>query len=447
MPKKLTIKEMRKIAESRSGLCLSEKYYNQNTKLRWRCNDGHEWDAIPSSVKYGRWCPICSSGITERICRKIFERIFNENFPKEKPKWLISDSGSRLELDGYCEKLGIAFEHNGKQHYEHHAFFHRERTRKMMDLTQQRRIDGLKKKLCESHNVKLIEIPYTVKKQDLSTYIRTECERQGIQILKKGEIDYRFLDVFSSHHLQEMQALAERNGGKCLSKVYIDSQTKLRWRCKKDHQWNAVPASVQTGRWCRICSREITASKERLSIEEMKEIANSHGGVCLSEKYVNNWTKLHWKCKYGHEWNAVPASIRTGYWCPFCAGVAKLTIEDMQKLAELKEGMCLSNKYLGANIPLHWRCTEGHEWYTKPSHISSGSWCPFCANRALLTIDEMKAIAKSRGGVCLSKNYVNGKTKLRWRCKEGHGWEAVPNSVKRGSWCPTCANIKKKRKK
>ena len=58
---------------------------------------------------------------------------------------------------------------------------------------------------------------------------------------------------------------------------------------------------------------------------------------------------------------------------------------------------------------------------------------------AKLTIEQMHALAKERGGVCLSTVYVNSYTKLRWRCSEGHEWEATPSNVKRlDSWCPAC---------
>ena len=58
---------------------------------------------------------------------------------------------------------------------------------------------------------------------------------------------------------------------------------------------------------------------------------------------------------------------------------------------------------------------------------------------AKLTIKHMQALAKQRGGQCLSDSYINTKTKLRWRCAKGHEWETTPASVKNaGSWCPVC---------
>jgi hypothetical protein len=61
MSKKLTIKEMQLIAKERGGKCLSTKYVNVHTKLLWKCSEGHQWRAIPNTVKNrGIWCRVCS---------------------------------------------------------------------------------------------------------------------------------------------------------------------------------------------------------------------------------------------------------------------------------------------------------------------------------------------------------------------------------------------------
>ena len=51
----------------------------------------------------------------------------------------------------------------------------------------------------------------------------------------------------------------------------------------------------------------------------------------------------------------------------------------------------------------------------------------------------MQEIAKNRNGKCLSKRYVNSGNKLNWQCAEKHVWEATPEKIKRGTWCPKCS--------
>ncbi len=108
----------------------------------------------------------------------------------------------------------------------------------------------------------------------------------------------------------------------------------------------------------------------------------------------------------------------------------KLTIEDMQKIAKRRGGLCLSNQYLNTSTKLKWQCREGHIWEATNDSIQQGHWCPKCSFKKIgdsrrLTIEEMQAIAEQRGGKCLSEKYINTDTKLTWQCKEGHSWDGT----------------------
>lgn len=177
----------------------------------------------------------------------------------------------------------------------------------------------------------------------------------------------------------------------------------------------------------------------KTTIEDMQKIARAKGGQCSSREYVRDNARLLWQCKEGHQWEAVPNNIKRGRWCPVCARMRNGTIEEMQGIAEERGGKCLSEEYRNHQTKLTWQCKEGHQWQNTPSHVRRGQWCPACVGRAIGTIEEMRQIAKSRGGQCLSREYTNSQTKLAWQCKEGHQWRAVPGNIKFGKWCPVCA--------
>ena len=243
--------------------------------------------------------------------------------------------------------------------------------------------------------------------------------------------------------LAEMKAVARKRGGLCLSEAYEHSNTKLHWRCAKGHEWAAVPSSIKSGTWCMQCAVESIADRRRISLSEIQEMANSKGGQCVSREYTGNKDdKLSWRCIKGHEWLATLGKVRNdGSWCPVCARWAqRLPLDEIKELARANGGECLSDTYDGLKKgKLRWRCAEGHEWEAAPGHIrNQGCWCPKCAGRAPLTIPEMHAIARSRGGECLSESLINALTKLAWRCSEGHEWQATPNDVKSGHWCRKC---------
>jgi hypothetical protein len=171
----------------------------------------------------------------------------------------------------------------------------------------------------------------------------------------------------------------------------------------------------------------------------MQNIARQRGGECLSTKYFNGTSRLLWQCRVGHQWKTVPNNVRRGRWCPACAGRPVVTIEEVRAIANKRGGQCLSGEYTNNKTKLLWQCMKGHRWLTTASHIKQGHWCPACAGRPLITIEELQAIAKSRGGKCLSEKYRNSRTKLTWQCKVGHQWEAAARNVRKGHWCARCS--------
>ena len=244
--------------------------------------------------------------------------------------------------------------------------------------------------------------------------------------------------------LAAMAVAARKRGGRCLSPQYVNCSFPLLWQCALGHRWRAVPASIRKGHWCPAC-----AGVRRLTIEQMREIARSRGGGCLSESYTNIATKLRWRCSSGHEWDAAPLHVKKGHWCPVCARVARLTLEALRQLAARKGGFCLSSEYVNSGHPLRWRCAAGHEWDARPKAIRAGHWCPACAQNQKLRLEEMQQIARERGGRCLSSVYRNGRTLLFWACKHGHLWKAWPARVKgsarrKGTWCKQCYNWRRR---
>lgn len=65
---RITIQEARNIASSRGGRCLSKKYINESSPLKWKCAKGHVWEAPMHNVKYSNaWCPECAGNKRKSI--------------------------------------------------------------------------------------------------------------------------------------------------------------------------------------------------------------------------------------------------------------------------------------------------------------------------------------------------------------------------------------------
>ena len=118
----------------------------------------------------------------------------------------------------------------------------------------------------------------------------------------------------------------------------------------------------------------------------------------------------------------------------------KLTIQHAHDLAESKGWECLSETYVNCMTHLKWRCSDGHEWNASFNSIKNGSGCPECNRLSQMgSIEKCKAFAISKGWECLSTEYINCMTNLKWRCSEEHEWDACFNHIKNNnSGCPNC---------
>lgn len=438
----LNLEEMQALAVRRGGKCLSPEYVNADTKLTWQCAEGHIWPATPMHVKQGQWCKVCSAGFGEGICKVAFESIFGRVFQRVNPPWLVTREGNRLQLDGYCKSLALAFEHQGQQHFSYVAHFHRDD----QDYERRTDYDAQKREICGKHGVALIcipEIPRLLKLENVVPFIVGELGRHSIKLpndfdLRRVDLDKAYATPWNREAMEALQEIARLRGGRCVSSNYGGSNTRLLWECAKGHQWKAVPNSMKSGYWCAVC-----AGNAKLDLAEMRRMALARGGECLSEQYESVSSKLLWQCALGHRWKAVPASLRIGRWCPVCAGRQRKTLADMQNLATERGGKCLAKSYENTTRKLLWECSQGHRWEARPMGIVQGKWCPVCARKKVgdklrSDIVAMQSLAASRGGKCCSTQYVDCETKLLWECANGHQWKAIPNSVVRGSWCPMC---------
>lgn len=373
MKNRFTFDELKRMAKERGGEFLSKAYRDGKMKLGWRCADGHEFKMTSVMVNSGQWCPECSTGKSERVCRQYFEAIFGKKFPKVKPSWLIGPKGHKLELDGYNEELKLAFEYQGAQHYFQNNRFHKNRT-----LESQKGYDNIKRDLCKKNGITLIEIPFTVKYNWLQAFILKRCEVNNI-VVPNQKVNINSNEISSPKRLQTIKKIAESKGGTCLSDKYIDNNTKLRFGCQDGHEWETIPQVIIRGNWCRICS-----GNAKSNINEMQKLAASKNGKCLSLEYVNTITKLEWRCKEGHVWKATPISVKRGSWCPLCsrklaAEKLRLSIDEFREISKKNGGECLSPEYTNNKTKLLWRCKLDHKWWQKPEHIKKGHWCPKCA--------------------------------------------------------------------
>jgi hypothetical protein len=383
----LKISDLQKLAKQRHGKCLSLSYQKANDKYKWQCFDGHMWTASYAQIYSGSWCPTCREYLGEKFVRIYFENIFKMKFNKVHPEWLRDKVGDPWELDGFGEKtfngFKIAFEHHGIQHYKYSKFFHRSES----DFKVQQSKDALRRIKCTQHKVALFEIPQLFKLtkfEDLPKIIEMQYREFGLKGAEPNfhkEIDYS--EAYKNSQSLVLKELIKENKGKLLGQIIKKNRIYLKIECKNKHTWDVVSSSVKMGTWCPYCAGK---KVNEGWFKHYQDVAIKKGGKCLSQEseYVDARTNLKWKCSDGHVWEATPGSIKGRTWCPAC-GIKKRSIsqrdsiENMKGLAKERGGKCLSKIYTSTHIKLKWICKKKHTWESTPASVKHGTWCPYCA--------------------------------------------------------------------
>jgi len=115
----------------------------------------------------------------------------------------------------------------------------------------------------------------------------------------------------------------------------------------------------------------------------------------------------------------------------------KISIEDCKYLGIMCGFECISDIYI-SKTKLEWKCSNGHTWFALYDNIRKGSGCPYCSKRAVLPHEPADYAAK-HGGICLSV-YKDYKTKMEWECKYRHKWFGSFGSMRsKNNWCPHCS--------
>lgn len=251
--------------------------YGSQKKVWWRCERGHQWQAIVKSRVAGCGCPVCAGRVVIPG-----ENDFATSYPQLLAQWHPTLNGT---------------------------------------LRPEELMPGTRKKVwwrCEKGH-----------EWQAAVSSRTQgagCPVCAGKIVIPGENDMasRYPEVAAQWH-------ETKNGILQPQDVSPYSNKRVWWRCEKGHEYRA-PVSHRTMRsgGCPYCAgRSVLPGFNDLTTVEPKVAAQWHPTLNLPVMpemvTAGSHRKVWWQCEEGHVWKAVIYS-RTGAGkcgCPVCAGVSK----------------------------------------------------------------------------------------------------------------------------
>ena len=317
--KKLDLDKMQAVARSRGGKCLSALYVNVDTNYFWECSKGHEFRNTFSHIKNGgQWCPVCSkSGVSEEVCRVTFEQVFGERFIKVKPSWLRNTKGNLMELDGYSEKLKIAFEYQGAQHFRVLKVY----TKSDEALTKRIDDDLLKQTICKANGVNLFILDETMPYDSFAKEIKKQSRSFGIDI---SNYNFTKIDINQAHirndRLEELRSLLDKKEIDLLSDKFLTAKEKYSMKCRIDgHVWRAIGSEIFAGAGCKKCAMKKLHNKQVGNIQTVIDFAESNNGIVLTKEYLGARGSYEFRCKNNHAFIGILSNLKfRKQWCPYC---------------------------------------------------------------------------------------------------------------------------------
>lgn len=424
---------MQALAAEHGGACLSPHYCAKT--MRWRCAEGHEWDASAQAVYLGHWCKKCAHA---RIAVMNMARGF------ARAQEIARGHGGECLATGYTSTDEVLRWRCAKRHeWECTAKTIRSRTW-CPECSAENRLRLTIKDMHVTARERGGECLSPAYRGPFIA-LRWRCAR-GHEWTAPPQF-IRVQGTWCPHcargprkGIAAIRADARARGGVLLSQRITRSEAPHRYRCRLGHEFEMRPTRVAQGNWCPRCGQAAAHDRERL-----REVVALRGGELVSARCGQSRDRIRVRCSEGHEWLTLQSNLMSGAWCRDCAAEARtgrplprLSIVDMRETAAKFGGECLSELYVNTYTKLRWRCHAGHEWDARPNAVRTGSWCPLCARSMRGALNAMRSLASERGGECLSQRYQNHKERLHFRCSLGHHFVATGTVVKSGIWCPTC---------
>ena len=269
------------------------------------------------------------------------------------------------------------------------------------------------------------------------------CPRRGLEMRgRKEPVDYR--------------TMAELRNAVWLGPVVPNTGMHTWWKCRAcGRRWRTTYASLLSGSACPDCSLRLMGESQRRRPEDYHARAAERG-----IRWVGNYPesanhRTEWECAKGHRWSTDYVHIRAGTGCPDCARQAHLercAAVRHDEAAYRAAGERAGLDWLGplpANVTkeTRWRCRQcGGLWVGRYNKLPRLPGCPRCSRartveRRRRSAACYRALARKRGFTWLGPRPRLTTDHTRWRCPDGHEWDATYACIARGSGCHTCGEL------
>lgn len=236
---------------------------------------------------------------------------------------------------------------------------------------------------------------------------------------------------------------------------YIDSKTKIKWKCLVDgHEWESTPEKIigKRQQGCPKCGHHIAFSDTEFD-NKLKEVNTKIKRV---GNYINSRTKIQFECLVdGFRWMARPNDILSKSGCPKCCHHVPINNKYIdEKIKQYSLPILRLEDVLTSRKKIKWKCLiDGYEWSDKPNNIINNCvrreidkrfkyfGCKECRKRErVIKFNTIIDIEIKDRNIKRLDEYKSSTKKIKFWCFQCNKqfFSSYANIVYSGSGCPFC---------
>ena len=322
----------------KNGNKIPQKYTcKSGIKVWWKCEKGHEWKTSISNRSRGDGCPKCNSGIRTSFPEQAIYFYVKKIYPDAVNRCTdVLPNG--MEIDIFIPSINVGIEYDGSVWHE---------SDKALEKEVKKYIE------CKRNDIFLIRVKekggnarenscdvmlriddsfnneaYSSLFMQLSKYIKIpneiDVKNDRVHIQENYKTEIKNNSFGSKYADLVVEWDSEKNGMLTPYMFSSNSGERIWWKCCKNHSWQTTISTRAKGSGCPYCSGRYAIKGENDLQTLRPEIAsewnyNKNGKLLPCEFKSQSNKKVWWKCKEGHEWEAIIANrTRRGDGCPVC---------------------------------------------------------------------------------------------------------------------------------
>jgi len=320
------------------GLTPRQVTSGSGKRVWWKCNEGHEWQAVVAHRSRGNGCPVCA--------------------------------GHQVGKDNNLAAINPALA----------AQWHPSRN---AGVVPQELMPGSGKKawwICaEGHEWEAVVAKRSGRGDGCPL-----CS--GQQVGEDNNLAAINSELAAQWH-------PSKNGDLTPRQSMPGSSKKAWWICAEGHEWQAKITNRSNGSRCPVCAGKKAGEDNNLKVVNPDLAAQWHpsknGDLTPEQVMPGAGKRVWWTCARGHEWQSLVAQRSgRGDGCPLCSGQQVGADNNLEAINPRLAAQWHPSR--NGDLAPHqvtsgsarrpwWQCPEGHEWEAEIKQRSSGSGCPQCS--------------------------------------------------------------------